>query len=294
MSRKRGWSVANVVKGMEAWLASPPCHAAKLAIPRVIEKDADLSTPLKVADAYSSLELLGLYEGVQGCLLVTRGDPAGWPHLRASALASAWFLALRAGLWYRGVRSGFSGFTVQQAAGLALALAIAVREDEAAHWLGGVLVEGMKGPAPFADWRMNPFEPFITKLYARWRGEHLDVARPGVHPLGVYQAVFDRWDGDAALQAVCDYHLERAVDHGRGAPEFIHAPICLFPAEVIALRRVRADLGLTTPSIKHPLLDGNPLAEVPAPLPPMTLPYHLRLREKATAYITALRDGTLP
>jgi hypothetical protein len=48
--------------------------------------------------------------------------------------------------------------------------------------------------------------------------------------------------------------------------EFSGFPESVFPAEILAVYRVRQDLGLPTPKVRHPLLE-TPLGRVPSPLP---------------------------
>jgi len=86
--------------------------------------------------------------------------------------------------------------------------------------------------------------------------------------LGVYVEVLDSWQDNQRLQAslleACNYHCERIYSptDEEESPEFIWEPYIVFPAEILAIQRVRHDMGLTTPVIEHPLMQ-SPLADPP-------------------------------
>jgi hypothetical protein len=108
-------------------------------------------------------------------------------------------------------------------------------------------------------WDERHFEPFAMQLYQR----ETNVEMPKVvmeRDLGPYQKVFDNWhdeDGLAgALFDICEYHCRRMVhDDEFWRPEFISPPFHLVPSEILGIVKVRERLGLSTPAIRHPLLE---------------------------------------
>jgi hypothetical protein len=258
MARKRPWEAGKLVRSLRAWAATPDhANMQRDTIQRIIDRDVDLNDHRTIVDASTALSHLGAVEGMLGVVKVMDDDPAGWAHLHASLLASVWYLALFARLHARGLLS--LGHRDQNSAALAVAHAVALGQDDLAVWCGDLLVAGLEGNGPFRTWHLNPFEPFMTQLYGLWRSLEVHVERQGVHPLGVY--------GDV----------------------FMH----LFPAEIIALGRIRQELRLPVAEVQHPLL-ATPLAKVPVPLPPLEQEYHLRLQTKTHAYLTGLRAGVGP
>ena len=85
--------------------------------------------------------------------------------------------------------------------------------------------------------------------------------------LGLYQRVLDAWTNEGelvkALFDICDYHCQNTY---KDAVPFCEVPYTVFPAEMLAIRRVRSELGLVTPTVEHPLL-STPLFHVPNPVP---------------------------
>ena len=134
-----------------------------------------------------------------------------------------------------------------------------------AAWLAERMVRSLEDGA-FACWHSATFGVFLLKLWALHRGiPDINVTRPGVSALGVYQRVLDAWSNQAELRSalgeVCDYHLEQSWT-ARGYPPFVHTPYQMFPVDILAIARVRRDLGLVMPAVEHPLL-STPLATLP-------------------------------
>ena len=107
----------------------------------------------------------------------------------------------------------------------------------------------------------------MLKLWGLYQGPEINIVRPNVAPLGVYQSIFAGWHDDAALSRAlldaCDYHLEQTLDRSP-YPEFVWPPYMLFPVDILVIGEIRKRLGLSTPRVDHPLLD-TPLAKVPPP-----------------------------
>src|SRR6266511_2518316 len=122
----------------------------------------------------------------------------------------------------------------------------------------------------FRDWQYTPFHPFIARLYALWRGCEIDTEEGPLRNLGIYQALLDGWNDDeqyaAALLRACDYHCTRRFSKEDEDTEFWHAPFQVFPAEILAVQRVRREQVGSAPMVSHPLLD-TPLGRVPVSLP---------------------------
>jgi hypothetical protein len=203
-----------------------------------------------------------------GVKQVLTGDTLGWTDLRSSARYLFWDCRIVASLYGQ-------GFYKQFVIGLdsvanCLAHSIACFEDEASGWLGCKLAQSFQGQA-FGYWEKTPFEPFMARLYQIWVGQ-VKPGAPSPTNLGVYQRVLDAWDaGDAqlhdALAVICNYHVQRTEDRDDSDfAEFTRPPYLIFPAEILAIIRVRKDLGLSTPTIDHPLMQ-TPLANPPVEMP---------------------------
>jgi hypothetical protein len=109
----------------------------------------------------------------------------------------------------------------------------------------------------------------MLRLYCLWRKAKLDEERFSQSKLGVYREVLDAWRDEGALAAAlaraCDYHARQAR-RDEIVSEFAYFPANVFPAEILAVYRVRRDLRLPTPDVQHPIL-AMPLARPPASIP---------------------------
>ena len=96
----------------------------------------------------------------------------------------------------------------------------------------------------------------------------------GVADLGPFAPVFENWNDSAALEesvlSLCELHAQKAVDVELPDDDFIFGLnvgiCCELPVEILFLRRVRQDLGMSIPDPDHPML-RSPLAQLPYPCP---------------------------
>jgi hypothetical protein len=131
--------------------------------------------------------------------------------------------------------------------------------------LGEVLAAGRESLLLGYDWsgkRRDSFRCYVWQLYSMLTalGESDDNSGP-------YRAIFDAWAQEeslsSAITAACDYHVEQInVKDPDDIGVFENNPHDIFPAEILALYRVREQLGLSTPKVDHPLLD-SPFCDVP-------------------------------
>lgn len=281
MARK--WSFKRNIREYEKWLSRPDNKIRYQEKLRQEIEQAIASEPAPPALRVLQLQLerIEYWEGIQGTVLVSKGSQEGWCHIYASVRYGGWKVRLLTGLFERGEDTA-SRLALNHAC-RCLAGSVALGQDVFAHWCGLRLINCIEtGNDVFSEWDLTPFEPFMAKLYALWRGRNLDVRHPHICPLGVYQQVFDTWESEqafaAALRAICDYHCVRTDQ--RGDNEFQWSPYDVFPAEILALQRVRQELGLPQVTIEHPLLN-NPLAHPPKEIAPL----HDELMERTIAWI---------
>lgn len=98
-------------------------------------------------------------------------------------------------------------------------------------------------------------------------------------PNDLYGQVFQHWNDAAALSdicvQICDEHI-RELTHDHFGNVFSERMTRPFPFEIAALLRVRQDLGLTLPEVRHPLFTDNV-----GPLPDRLSPVQDEFLEKA-------------
>lgn len=192
-----------------------------------------------------------------GAIDVLEGRPAGWARMH---------LALQ----YDVLRQRFSqelGWDrhidhVIDEAGRMLALAWALGDMQVVTWMSEELI---RFPGNFKGWEVTPLEPMLLQLYALWRKIEINWQNYPQAKLGVYRSLFDAWDDPAkvrvALEMCCDYHGLRTGESGY--QEFYDSPFNIFPAEILAVFRLREMQGLTMLPIEHELLN-SPLGKLPA------------------------------
>jgi hypothetical protein len=273
MTRK--WNVKKSWAEMKEWLARPPMialhrHTAHQTIEQLLDRPSTLSN-LRVLTG--RLQSIAMWKGKEGAVAVLSSDPSGWQALRWSTRYQSWVIRIWSVLTERG-EDAMSLLRINRAS-LCFADAIALGEDVFANWCGSRMVLSIQeGNHGFERWNDSPFPAFMAKLYGRWRGLDLNCEVPSVAPLGVYQDIFDYWESESELglgmNKICDYHCQRTDDSDDG--EFSWGHYNVFPSEILALERIRRELGLATPKIQHALLQ-TPLAHVPDQIPLQNDPF---------------------
>src|SRR5262249_14322640 len=192
-------------------------------------------------------------DGAAGVVGVCEGQAEGWEVLQTSLAYSSWNVRLCVGLYQRGrLEPGFS-FSHLNLAARCLAHSLATREDGFADWCGRMLLENFVSGSGLYDRWMRPFEPFVVRLFARWKNlpiSHVEVSSP---PPGVYQELLDAWNSEQsfadAVVKSCEYHSEHSIDGHVAHAEFVRVPHNVFPAEILAMKRVRDEAGLPWPTL---------------------------------------------
>lgn len=212
-----------------------------------------------------SLGILAVCHGIQGEVAICGGDTFGWEEVSRAMLYRYWGLMPRA--------KGFSKTSFLQSirnvpnltnqlssAGCLLAGFIAADRHDLAESVADVLV-GMltiDGAIDPGYLKARRFEPFMLWLYSIYSGGAAPILIEDMN-LGIYQKVIGGWADEqrlvGTLEDMCQYHLANSEDKG-GAwdPEFKNPPFDLLPLEIIAIFKVRQQIGLISPVVTSPLL----------------------------------------
>lgn len=216
--------------------------------------EAALADPNRTTQLSISGHLLGTWQLGRGAALVLGGDPDnGWDAIRlGTALQrAALLLRLRRPPGRGGPRTP-QPLPVLQAANCC-ALGLALGDPR-----GGPLWEAFASlpDGAFADGDAWP--RFVRELLQLRAGRRPQVGQR----LGPYEVLLQLWTASPALLAqrlaeVLDHHLTRT----RGAPgrtaEFEEPGLWLLPVEALAVRAVRAELGLPFAKVEHPMWFTN-------------------------------------
>jgi hypothetical protein len=156
--------------------------------------------------------------------------------------------------------------------------AYGTRDDELARIVGEWILWALDDKG-VRQWGWTwPIHSFILEILRRWR--HIAIQPPRVLPgLGAYEGIYGAWSDPpafaSALATACNYHCERACvepDDESDQPSYYAYPEKVFPVEILALRRLRQDEGLSFPEVAHPLLDTVWWCSVPATPPDFSDP----------------------
>ena len=257
------------IVNLRTWLAEPSNLERLRDRPRkqLTTASADASQ-LGIITAADCCWKLWLYTGRQGASEILDGHESGWATLSQALALGRTYIAVFAQTWDAGVQK--SSVVMASSAAVMLAHALAIGDDPTADFLAQRLVEsvtrGMFGRSWF---ERSPFCTFIVRLHARLRGHRVELPSPEPR---AYDAIWASWDsGGAALAdalvAACEHHLASVNDTDAWTAEFAESAFPVFPAEILAVARVRQRLGLTTPPVAHPLME-TALAQLPASVPP--------------------------
>jgi hypothetical protein len=229
----------------------------------------------------SAMSGMGLAAGEAATLEILRGDPSAWAGMGRALRYIGWEYRIRTAckedqLQRKQQENEHAVFRVEEdTATSALVLAIALGQDALAGFCGSRLIRNFtRGDllSKELDWKGSPGGPFAALLYARWRGREADLRKKPVR--GFFESLAkdrehfrimaEEWDSDTrfleAFKTACDAFCEDARE-GYGTRLFR-----IFPAELLALARVRRDLGRQDPAAHHPLFE-SPVTQVPQPLP---------------------------
>lgn len=221
------------------------------------------------------LQELGSWNMARGAIAVLKGQAEGWQDVRAGLLYQAWGARIRHALTDRLANWDENpcnpSMTYHTEAHTLLA-AIATGFDPFSHGFGRHLISNFRrfGGGDRVFFYTEPLGPYAYRLYCTWVGEEHLFRDDVPDPLKGYQGLFDAWNDPeafaAAVHAVCDLHVAETTDKKNPYAAFVFPPYDIFPTEILALFRVRRELGLSVPVVEHPWLE-TALCEIPPPLP---------------------------
>ncbi len=229
---------------------------------------ASFDSPRRLEYIQVALETLAGHLSTSGAVRVLEGDDGGWSLLRAGVRYEYYRtqIALRHFARIDDGKMAAEAFEGRDWS-LLLSQALALGETAVADWCGRA---ALRHPRAFGFANPLPLQPFMARLYCVWKKAKPDEGRFAASKLGAYREVLDAWRDEGALAAAlvraCDYHARQAR-RDEVVSEFAYFPANVFPAEILAIYRVRRDLRLHTPDLQHPILT-TPLGRPPASIPP--------------------------
>ncbi|HET6247107.1 MAG TPA: hypothetical protein VFE47_05350 [Tepidisphaeraceae bacterium] len=205
-----------------------------------------------------SLEMLSSYYGRIGQVRLADNHEGGWSNISLACAYRFISVQIRCEIYLRSIRApDLCPLEIRNDIpdmGSLLAASIAFEIPNMQAYMTQALVSIIKADErlPTTYWRHRHFEPFIL-----WLSDQSLADRD--HNFGVYSQIIAHWNSDELSSEVifniCDYHLLNMLDRGRKwQAEFTSPPFDLLPSEVVAIARVRENMGLRTADSNHELL----------------------------------------
>jgi hypothetical protein len=242
----------NLERQLLDW-ADKPATARYYRDGQIQQIEAALADPRRTTQLSIGAWMLGTWHLGCGQARVLRSDLTGWDDIRLGVMYQRTSLLIRARRVVKATRQGdVPDLPVLQAANCT-AMGLSVGDPD-----GELLYEAFR-TLPDACFGDNDSWPlFVRELLNIRAGE-----RPVVTPrLGIYSEVLLGWNDDPALfarrlQAILDHHLQSTRGQP-GEPAIFEEPgMLLYPAEVLAVRRIRTDLEMNMPKVEHALMFSN-------------------------------------
>ncbi|MDZ7615949.1 MAG: hypothetical protein U1E05_03030 [Patescibacteria group bacterium] len=212
-----------------------------------------------------ALENRGDWLAASGTHRILTGDLGGWEEFHLSWQYRAWSDFVFLAEFEAGLRNDLG--THRPDALLTVAAAIALDEREFTRQFSPRMEATLEREG--FDWGWHGFYPFIWHLSGLWLGLDLPMDHPGLEPMEPYSHLLQVWnDPEQVSEGLLWMCEDRMVDLGaeREWNLFMRRLVIDFPAEILAVVRVRHDAGLETPLPKHVFLE-SPMAHPPDPIP---------------------------
>ncbi len=281
------WNLDSQLAYLRSWLRPDRVDFKRDRPRQNLELRLTQHEPATINHLASAVGSIALWEYQLGTFQVLTGDLSGWGHLWLGVECDVWRIRILLHQ-HSTIEEPEKEFAATHDTALALASAIALRDDALANWCGGLLAREFAHPVFLTDWDHSPAFPFLTWMYAQWRGTTIDARRTPIRSFGVYSQVIAEWDNDAALTSAlydaCEYHCAQAIpdETEETNPEFTDPPYIVFPGEILAILRVREELTGRRVRVAHPLMN-SPLGDIPPTLPKLQDQLIDRFKERVVA-----------
>lgn len=253
------WNPQEILRDSRETLASPDemSHFVERQRERLLTytsqgKSVDLAGAIGIA---SSITVYGTYLAMKGAVSVCDGNLNGWKDVHGTYVCRSWRARVA---FVQALRSKKrkGGIHLRDNVAECLAHAIAIGDVQFADWYGNEIVNDLNsGTKVFTHMdHRTPFEPMIIKLYSIWRQRSVRLDKDQGLDLGVYAPIFEFWEDisqfTSAIQKACDYHCD-----DNGLLQYANVPYFIVPVEILAIQKVRRDLGFPDVTIHHPLME---------------------------------------
>lgn len=275
MAKKSHLSAPKWVKWLQEWQANRNDEE------NVAQAVIDAINGTDVFNVSLESHFLAPYYAVRGSIKLWTGESRGWADLLAffaieAASVATHICYLDEAIAKRGGKYIDRKMGVAQLhwigmnrATLMLITAAAFDRSEFGRWLGNRLKESVLRNDLLVSypWTQATFERSWIKVFDVEQGRSVSAIDESFGRECSFQPLLNAWSDDeafgGALSQCCDYHLENCR---KDSHVFATLPFPFFPAEIVALVKMRRGFGIPTKVPSHPLLE-TPFAQVPNELP---------------------------
>jgi hypothetical protein len=294
LPKYKKYHLATATKRMEKYLNNPSNRKFNFAMPQQeIEKDLKLIESDDLALYRIGLHLgdLAHWHSMNSVYRVVKNDKQGWNEVhqamlyRLSEYRMSYFDLADNPPEKRGSRP-FS-----ENVALVIAHGLAVNDKKMADGAAEVLINGVPHGLATQETQIS-FEPFIVRLYGKLNKREIRVDFKKAMYGDYYVEMWEAWNDDSKLKAIlnefCDTHLTWAQPNSpKNFYRQFREPFEIYPLEIVAIQRVRRHLGLSTPTIDHPLM-SSPLADAPESPPEVDDPILSKVLKRVREYLPKL------
>lgn len=257
------------IEEMKQWLGDPFNEAVLYQEP-LAEVTDHLDKPRDDSAAVLAVGFLNMetWVGASGAVAVLGSYPDGWHDLHRALEFKALSVCLYRHLFEIDQRRNREPRGRALHATLGLSHALALNDAVLSTKFGEALMASFRDGGLSAV-GSSPLDSFMLSVWSRAFGDVNLDSQIAQEDFGVYSGIDSKWEDmdefGEAVRAACDYHVQRTLASDDPSVEFDRYPYNIFPAEILAVMKVRGSEGRVS-GVAHPLM------ETALALPPHSLP----------------------
>lgn len=149
-----------------------------------------------------------------------------------------------------------------------LLLSIVFGDEQFSHWAFSLM--NSEHPAVGNDWLEERLWTIVYFACCLWKGTSAEIPKRYQAAVAKVRGLFESWTDPERFATSLVEIANLGARARRKALSPIQCPPCqVFPVEVLAILKIRSDLGLTTLPLEHPLVE-TPLFRVPDKIEPVS------------------------
>ncbi len=265
MNDYTNWDIGKIKKSTEEWINDETQKKFFYQLP-IEEIESFLKEEFdNLGMLAGNLNELSYWYFNRGAIKVLNENLSGFNDIILSAIYNYWYIRITYEFNLKINKKTTLNFN---AMGLSLSRLISLGLFNKAHEILKVLLKGINQKV-FIGLSYNFLTSFILQLHCKWKKiEVPKKIKDDFKIIEVYKNILDRLEREEektlnfVLEKACDFHIERSrYDTDKEFYEFSEELYMIYPVEIMAILRIREQLGFIVPTINHKLMD-NPLCDL--------------------------------